>query len=301
MGLAYALTPGKHKEAVAVLRSGFGIFYNRFGVSNLLTAVRQNGVSQLAYLVQDPSFFCTTQACVAAEVGSLLVAQPTAPTVYRVRPDLHAAYAMTGSFSVEHGFSNDKGVISATYIATRGVHQYLSENINAPLPGTYNPEDASSGVRPLGGTQNIYEFVSEGVRHGQTLSAAADLNPTKALSVWAFYTLQFREADTSGATSFPSNQYDLAADYGRTTASRERLFSGLWYNFPRAFMGGLFFRTNSGTPFNITTGTDGNGDTIFNDRPSFATDMTRRSVARTRYGNFDTEPVAGQTVIPVRS
>ena len=299
LGVAYAVTPGKHKEPIAVLRSGFGMFYNRFAVSNLLTAVRQNGVSQLAYLVQNPSFFCTTPACVQTALAGLLASQPTEPTIYRVSPDLHAAYAMTGSFSVEHGFSNDKGVISATYIATRGVHQYLSENINAPLPGTYNPDVADSGVRPLGGTQNIYQFVSEGVRHGQTLSAAADLNPTKALSVWAFYTLQFRESDTGGATSFPSNQYDLAADYGRTTATRQRLFSGLWYNFPRSFMGGLFFRTNSGVPFNITTGTDLNGDTIFNDRPSFATDLTRPSVVRTRYGNFDTAPITGQIVIPI--
>ena len=296
VGLAYAIMPGKHKDPVAVLRSGFGIFYSRFGAGSLLTAARQNGTSQLAYFIQNPSFYCTTQACIQSQLATLPALEPT---VYRVSPDLRAAYAMTGSFSAEHGFPNDKGILSATYLATRGVHQYLSENVNAPLPGTYNPDVPDSGVRPLGGTQNIYEFVSEGIRHAQTLLAAVDLNPTKALSVWAFYTLGFRAANTSGLNAFPSNQYDLAADYGRTAATEQRLFSGLWYNAPRGVNGGLFLRTNSGTPFNVTTGTDLNGDTIFNDRPAFATDLTRSSVVRTKYGNFDTSPMPGQTIIPV--
>ena len=57
--------------------------------------------------------------------------------------------------------------------------------------------------------------------------------------------------------------------------------------------------SSPGNPFNITTGQDNNGDTIFNDRPSFATDLTRPSVVRTAYGNFDTSPIAGQTIIPI--
>lgn len=131
---------------------------------------------------------------------------------------------------------------------------------------------------------------------------AADLNPTKSLSVWAFYTLQFRSGDTAGVNAFPSDEYNLAGDYGRSAISRQRLFSGLWYNAPRhglGLMGGLFFRANSGTPFNITTGTDLNGDTIFNDRPAIATDPARLSVVRTRYGSFDGQPLPGQTIVPV--
>jgi len=36
-----------------------------------------------------------------------------------------------------------------------------------------------------------------------------------------------------------------------------------------------FITARSGAPFNITTGTDLNGDTIFNDRPAFATPAIR--------------------------
>jgi hypothetical protein len=54
----------------------------------------------------------------------------------------------------------------------------------------------------------------------------------------------------------------------------------------------------SGRPFNITLGRDINGDTLFTDRPAFATDMKRLSVVRTSFGTFDLAPQAGQTIIP---
>lgn len=293
LGLAYAWTPGHHKEPVAVLRSGFGMFYSRFGAGNLLTAVRQNGVSQLAYYVESPDTYPSIPA--PANLTS------TEPTIYRVSPTLHAAYVIDGSFSIEHGFGNDKGIVSATYIAARGDHQYLSRNINAPLPGTYDPSVTDSGVRPLGGTQNIYQFSSDGIRRGQILLANADLNPTKRLSVWAFYNLQIRSADSSGVNSFPSNEYDLAQDQGRAAIARQRLFSGLWYNAPKSADVGMFLVAHSDTPFNITTGTDLNGDTIFNDRPAFATDLSRASVVMTRYGALDASPIAGEKIVPINN
>lgn len=205
---------------------------------------------------------------------------------------------MASSFSGEHSFG-DKGSIGATFLSFRGVHQYLSRNINAPLPGTYDPADPTSGVRPLGGSQNVYQFSSDGIRHAEVLFANVDLNPTKRLSVWAFGQLQRRRADSSGVGSFPSNEYDLAQDYGRGTQPGQRLFAGAWYNAGKGLNGGLFLRANSGTPFNITTGADGNGDTQYNDRPAFATDLTRASVVRTGYGNFDTSPIAGQRIVPI--
>ena len=304
LGVAYAWTPRGHKDPVAVFRAGFGVFYSRFGTGNLLTAVRQNGVAQTADFITNPPFYFSGNPTVNPSLLASVNLSANQPTVWRVSPTLAEPYNLTGSFSAEHGFANDHGVVSVTWIGTRGVHQFLARNLNAPLPGTFSLSDPTSGIRPLGGTGNLYQFSSDGIRHGQTLSAAADLNPTKALSVWAFYTLQFRAADTSGAGAFPSDEYNLAADYGRTGTARQRLFAGLWYNAPRralGLMGGLFFRANSGTPFNITTGTDLNGDTIFNDRPAIATDLTRPSVVRTRYGNLDTVPVAGEATLPINA
>ena len=45
---------------------------------------------------------------------------------------------------------------------------------------------------------------------------------------------------------------------------------------------------SSGQPYDVTTGTDLNGDSFASDRPAFATDLLRPSVAITLFGAFDT-------------
>jgi hypothetical protein len=54
----------------------------------------------------------------------------------------------------------------------------------------------------------------------------------------------------------------------------------------------------SGGPFNIITGVDRNGDTISNERPAFATDLSRASVKLTKFGAFDLSPLPGAQLIP---
>jgi len=69
---------------------------------------------------------------------------------------------------------------------------------------------------------------------------------------------------------------------------------------PFGIAGNLFLSTQGGTPFNITTGTDLNGDSIYNDRPAFATAPTASSVLyNTRFGNFDANPQPGEKIIPI--
>jgi hypothetical protein len=49
----------------------------------------------------------------------------------------------------------------------------------------------------------------------------------------------------------------------------------------------------------VTIGSDVNGDSLFNDRPTFATDLTRESVVVTQFGAFDKLPTSGQTLVPI--
>jgi len=51
-----------------------------------------------------------------------------------------------------------------------------------------------------------------------------------------------------------------------------------------------FITARSGAPFNITTGTDLNGDTIFNDRPAFATPGQSGAIV-TPWGTFNPIPL----------
>jgi hypothetical protein len=123
---------------------------------------------------------------------------------------------------------------------------------------------------------------------------------TARFSLFSFYTLNYANSDTSGAGSFPSNPYVVSSDYGRASFDvRSRFMLGGSFNAPYHFSFSPFIVANSGQPFNITTGQDYNGDSIYNDRPAFATDLTRATVRRTAYGVFDVAPLPGQTLVPI--
>ena len=58
-----------------------------------------------------------------------------------------------------------------------------------------------------------------------------------------------------------------------------------------------FITARSGSPFNITTGRDNNGDTEFNDRPAFATPGQAGAI-QTQWGWFNPNPASGAPLIP---
>jgi hypothetical protein len=119
------------------------------------------------------------------------------------------------------------------------------------------------------------------------------------LNLFGYYTWSRANSDTDGAGSFPANQYDAAAEYGRAGFDvRHRVLIGGSLLAPYALQFSPFITASSGPPFNITAGQDLNGDSIFNDRPAWATDLTRPSVVRTAYGIFDTNPTQAQTIVP---
>jgi hypothetical protein len=303
VGFAYSIKRDeKAKNPVAVVRGGFGLFYQRFASSNILQSLRQNGTTQQSYFVSNPDFYCEPAigvACHFNNPSSLPGLTATPPTVYQISPRLRSPMQIQGMLSVEHSFGK-YGSIAASYYQRRSTHQFDSANINAPLPGTYDPTNPSSGTRPLGGSQNIYQFASDGISNGHTLGVNPNINLGKKLSLFAFLGIGHQETDTSGAGSFASNSYNLRADAGTPLGySPRQLYTGFNAHpfWDTSF--NMFFAARSHSNFNITTGEDNNGDTIYNDRPAFATDLTRTSVVRTAYGNFDTNPLPGQTIIPI--
>jgi hypothetical protein len=302
VGFAWSLVrdPKSKKPPVAVIRGGLGIFYQRFPANNILQSIRQNGTTQRVYYVTDPSFYCDpaiNSTCVAPTVSAVSGATATPPTIYEINPYLHSPQQIQGNISAEHSFGK-YGNIAMNYFQRRSLHGFESRNINAPLPGTYDPSNPNSGVRPLGGTQNIYQYSSDGISNGHTFAMNTNLNLSSKLSLFAFFAAGHQETDTHGG--FPSNSYDLGADAGRPAGYSPRQYVWGANGHPgKDFSFNVFFLALSGQPFNITTGTDLNGDTQYNDRPAFATDLTRPSVVRTPYGDFDTAPLPGQTIIPI--
>jgi hypothetical protein len=221
----------------------------------------------------------------------------TLPTIYRIDPRLRAPSLLQASLGIEKQFKRLSVETDYTYYG--GVDLLLTRNINAPLPGTYNPNDPVSGTRPLGTLQNIYEYQSEGrSNHGQYY-VKMKYN-TKPALLYGYYIFSRHNADTEGPSSFPTDQYDLHLDYGRSANDiHNRGYLGGLINLPLKFVLNPFLIAQSSAPFDITVGQDLNGDSQFNDRPAFATDLNRPSVARTAWGIFDADPLPGQKIIPI--
>ncbi len=290
IGFAWGI--GKGSRPKTVLRTGSGIFYDRFGESQVLRAERLNGLNQQQFVVNAPDFFPTIPA------PGTLVGSQTFPTSYRIGSNLRAPYIIQSAIGVERQVTKS-ATASVTYLNAHGVHQLLTRNINAPLPGTYDPLNPASGVRPFGNVGNIYQYESNALFNQNQLIANFNIRAGTKLSLFGFYTLNYANSSSAGVNSFPTDQYDIAADYGRAAFDvRHRFFLGGSMALPRGFRISPFLVASSGGPFNITLGRDLNGDSIFNDRPAFATGSPGPNVLVTQFGMFDIAPAAGAAIIP---
>ncbi len=317
LSLAWGLGRGNNPSPKTVLRAGFGIFYDRFSYNLVEQAERLNGITQQQFIVSNPTFYLNNIP------PSFASAAQTSPTIYQISPTLRAPMIMQSAASIERQVTKN-ATVAVTYLNANGQHQFFLRNANAPLPGTY--VGAGSGVRPFGGTDNIYQYDSEGIFRQNQMIANVRISAGARLSLFGYYTLNYANSDlgsgtgsgggagffSGGSTSTPNfltNQYDPMADYGRSNFDvRHRAFLGGTISMPYAFRLSPFMIVSSGMPYDITTGTDLNGDSIFNDRPALLSTTTcaaKKPIATgavcTPLGTFNTAPAAGQAIAPVNS
>ncbi|MGE3465989.1 MAG: TonB-dependent receptor [Pyrinomonadaceae bacterium] len=263
LGIAYAPGASGQNSPKTVLRAGFGIFYDRLGENLTLQARRFNGTNQQRYIVTDPAIlgnviFTPTGVTNVPTVDQLSAfAQPQ--TTRSIAADIRTPYTSQFAFSVERQLPLDT-TFSATYLYARTERSLRSRNINAPR----------NGIRPFPDEGNIFQYESTGkFRQNQLLFNVR--TRIKDVSIFANYSLNKAESDTDGAGSFPVDQYDLTGEFGRAAIdSRHRFVVGSNFTAPWDIRIRPFIVFRSGSPFNITTGTDTNGDTLFNERPTFA-------------------------------
>ena len=303
VSFAWGIGGGQKTAAKTVLRGGFGMFYDRFGQSNVLQAERLNGLTQLQYVAT-----CTLSSCPVPLTyptpPTLSELQASSPTTYQISPRFRAPYVMQSALSLERQVTKS-ATVTLSYLNSRGFDQLLTRNINAPIPPSTDPSDPT--VRPFGTLNNIYQYATEGIFRQNQLIVNANIRAGGKLTLFGFYTFNNVHGNTSGGFSgaggFPSNQYNIDADYGRAAYDiHHRLFLGGSISAPYGFRLSPFMIVSSGAPYNVTIGNDLNGDSVTNDRPSFATDLTRGSVVVTRFGTFDTAPnigINGQTIVPI--
>lgn len=297
VAMAWGIGSGKGSPKW-VIRAGSGIFYDRFEESLLMQATRLNGIIQQQYVIPFPDcFFASTppMPVTLSQIQSGCGSAQLQPTVYRLAPTIHAPGMLQSAVSVERQLTKI-ATVAVTYVNSRGWDQLLSNNINTPLPGTY----PSAPVYPLGRPGNVYQFESEGVYRQNQLMTNLTVRAGANLTLFGYYALNYANADTAGSASFPSNPYDIPADYGRAAFDiRNRVFFGGSVGAPWGLRFSPFMIFSSGQPYNITTPLDLIGSSQFNQRPSFAASSTGPNVYQTPLGNFDAVPQPGEELVPI--
>src|ERR1035437_9231977 len=128
--LAFAWAPGGRgqKRAKTVLRAGFGIFYDRFGLGTTLAARRFNGLVQQQYAVPNPDFFPNVPS------PAMLPGFQSTQVTQAISAALRAPYILQSAITIERQLPANT-TMALTYTNSHGLHLFRSQDINAPLPG----------------------------------------------------------------------------------------------------------------------------------------------------------------------
>ena len=188
--------------------------------------------------------------------------------------------------------------LSLTYTNSHGLHQLLSRNINAPLPGTYTGV-AGSGVYPYGDMGPIYEQESGGLYNQDQLVVNVNSRVNRNISLFGFYVLSYAWSNTDGINTFPANQYSMVGEYGpAATDIRHRGSIGGTIIAPWNVRFSPLIVVQSGAPFDIITSQDVYGDTLLSARPGIPTNPDKPGLIQTPYGLLDPNPSPGETILP---
>ncbi len=309
LGLAWAPAFKSGVSPRTILRAGFGLFYQRFDIVNVLTAERYNGSRQQSLVVGNPEFFPSIPP--ASALGA------SQQTIEQLSPTLSAPYLMETAVGVERQLPAQT-TLALTYVNTRGYRQFLTNDANAPLPGTYDPQVPGSGTYPLGVPNPVFLVESSGIYNQNELIANVNSKVGHAVSLFASYLYNHAMSNTDyssppqntdfnpaiaiqglGVGSFPANPWNLTGEYGSaSTDIHHQVNVGGTIEVKGGLRLSPLFVADSGAPFNITVGQDLYGTTRFNGRPGIATDPSRPGLVQTKYGLLDPNPTANEVILP---
>ncbi len=231
------------------IRGGWGLFYDWFESGTYEQTLRADGVRQFDEVIVNPTY----------PVSATSSGTPLPASRIQTAAALDQPIVQQASLGFDRNLKTWLGV-RADYMWTRGYHMLRSINVNAPI----------DGARPDPLVGNVSELRSTGERAQDRLSVGINLRvPNRRIMGNVMYQLASTRNFADSPLSLPSNSNDPDADWGPAAQDvRHRLF--FMANFPVVFglRAGLNVQASSGRPYNLTTGLDDNGDTVFNDRPA---------------------------------
>jgi len=288
--IAYGI-PRKNGKTTTVVRGGFGIFYNRFGLGSIENIIQNNPTNQDNLLYTYPGAGCTPTSISGCTSGPGTSAAKSEVPI--AGPGLRSAYTVESAGTLEQQVGKYASV-TLTYLNARGEHQFLTRTFLN-----------SAGACPTTITSAYYVGCSEseGVFRQNQINTNINVRTPKGISIFGYYSANWANGNLSGIT----NPYNSATDYGRAGfAVRSRMTLGGTIPLPFLLTASPLIFAQSGNPYSISTGEDNNLDGVSDDRPAFAPGVTAANASCTNANSFyspppASTPVAGETYteIPV--
>lgn len=261
---------GSKGRAKTVIRGGWGLFYDRFAITNVETAYRYNQQNQTPYVLDNPTIY-NAEFNTQIPLSDLTAATSNSLQRYQIDSNLQAPRLMQTAISIERQLFAHT-TLNANYVNSRGTHELRTVDINAPypIPGELPPGSSqfaggnrgtsnsnSVGSRPYGNIGDIYNFESDGIFKQTQVIVGLNSQVGKWLKLFSRYSYSDAHSDTDGLGTLPSNPYNFAQDWGRSILGIEQnLFLGGSISTKWGLRFSPFLVAHSGIPYNITTGTD---------------------------------------------
>jgi hypothetical protein len=270
VGLAYQAAMG------LVLRAGYGIFFDRYILSNLNRAIQKDGVNALEEVLYGDAAAAFFGAGVE---GQLRPIQRFLPSIYRSDSGLATPYSQQASFSVERLLAGDL-TATASYLFVRGVKLPRTRNVNL-LPQV--PLYGSGPSRADPRFDNIYQLEDSASSTYHGASFAVNRRMSNELAFSGSYTLSKTFDDASDFDEQPANPFNLTAEQALSLQHQQQrlVFNALWElpigeeepgkpaqdNWVAKVFGHIevapIFTVESGRPVNPLTGVDSNRNGAF--------------------------------------
>jgi hypothetical protein len=283
LGLAWS--PGKKETWVFHARAG--LFTRAVDASDTTNVYRLNGILQQQVTVYSPSY----SAPLSPISGSV---QITTTNLFSPAPFQPKAFM--SHVGIEHDFPHHWHASGNVFFG-EDISNIRAVNINAPLVASCtgcspNPTEALQSPRPITPGENRVEYQNSGHSAGNAVWFSIDQHSYKRFGLSARYMHVTFKTDTRGNVT-PQSSYSNAGESGRSDWERKNAFT-LFGNLtlPCKLAATAQFDAGGGLPYNITTGTDNNGDGNFTDRPSYAS-TPGTGAYKTPYGLMTTNTVNG--------
>jgi Carboxypeptidase regulatory-like domain len=245
------ITWSPFKNGKTTIRAGGGLFYEWLEADTYEQTLRVDGTRQRDLVIVNPGYPDPLAGGASQQV--------LPPSKYLLAGDLVIPKRALGLVALTQQVSQNFG-LNLSYSHTNGWDRFRGRNINAPL----------DGVRPDPALGNITQVESTAKLRVDSMTAGLNLNiPKRRTFLFANYQFNRQLSDADGPFSLPANSYDLAAEWARVGGIPRHIASAVMNtSLTKAVRVGVSTSARSGAPYNLTTGFDGNGDTVFNDRPA---------------------------------